>query len=256
MAAVDHAHEDFKEMELWEHLQELRTRLIRSVAYLGLGLVVGWILYPQIYALIHAPIQDVMNERQWQEAFRSFQQPFLLRLQVSFFSGLAIAIPFVTMEVWGFVAPGLTRNERKACYLVFPLSVVFFLLGLAAGFSIMGPSVRWFSGFAPQNVPVLQEPGMYITFMVKMVVAFGICFQLPILLMFLAFVGLVTSRGLREQWRLWVVGCFVLGAMATPGGDPYSMVILALPLAVLYVASIGLVAAVERFREKRDALPA
>jgi sec-independent protein translocase protein TatC len=167
-------------------------------------------------------------------------------------AGLVVAIPLVTLELWGFIAPGLTRSERKACYFVFPLSVLFFFGGIFCGYELMSVTIDYFAQYIPQDVQLLQDPMKYIVFLVKMVVAFGICFQMPVVLMFLGYVGLVTSQTLREQWRLAVVGCFVVAAVATPGGDPMTMMIMAAPLALLYLASIFLVAFVEKVRDTRE----
>ena len=260
---VNAERDEFKEMELWEHLSELRTRLIRTAAYIILGLVVAWLVYPFLYKLMFAPITTVMAERNLPNVpavapslvHRDFMGPFMLRLQISLVAGLVLAVPLATFELWGFIAPGLTRDERKACYLVFPLSIFFFFLGILCGYFILEPSVRWFMGFFPTDPSqgtLLQDPGTYLTFMIKMILAFGICFQLPMVLMFLGYVGLVTSASLKEQWRLWFVGCFVIAAVATPGGDPFSMFVMAFPLALLYIASIFLVAFVERVRARQE----
>jgi sec-independent protein translocase protein TatC len=244
--------EDFKEMELWEHLQELRARLIRSALYVIFGLVVAWCVYPWLEQLFYAPIQPVMEKNGWKFVHRHITGGFMLRLQVSLVAGLVLAIPLVTLELWGFIAPGLTRTERKACYFVFPLSLMFFFMGVACGYVLMRTTVEYFAQFIPKSVDLLQDPVPYITFLVKMVVAFGICFQMPVILMFLAWIGLVTSKMLREQWRLAIVGCFAVGAIATPGGDPMTMSIMAAPLAVLYIGSIFLCALVERMRARKE----
>lgn len=246
--------EEFKEMELWEHLSELRTRLIRSVVYVVLGLVVAWFLYQRIFDLLWEPMGAVLKQHpEWKMIFKSFHEGFMLQLQVSLVSGLLIAIPLVTLEIWGFIAPGLTRNERKACYIVFPLSLLFFFMGVVTGYLIMTPSVQWFATFIPPQTPLYQEPNAYIIFLVKMVVAFGICFQMPIILMFLCWIGMITTRALVSQWRLCLVGCVVIAAVATPGGDPFSMFVMAVPLMVLYFASLGLCAFVERIKRRGEA---
>jgi sec-independent protein translocase protein TatC len=247
-----HEQEDFKEMELWEHLAELRARLIRSLCYVILGLVVAWQIYPWLNDLFFAPLKPVLNELGGRIVYTSFTQGFMLQLQVSLVAGLVIAIPLVTLELWGFIAPGLTRAERKACYLVFPLSLGFFFLGIVCGYELMSVTVDYFAQYIPKDIELLQDPLKYIVFLVKMVVAFGISFQMPVILMFLAYVGLITSKLLREQWRMAVVLCFVVAAVATPGGDPMTMIIMSAPLAVLYVSSIFLVAFVERVRDSRE----
>jgi len=244
--------EDFKEMELWEHLSELRTRLIRAVCYVVLGLTVAWMVYPWLNQLFFAPLTPVLKQVGGKIVYTHFAQGFMLQLQVSLVAGLVIAIPLVTLELWGFIAPGLTKTERKACYLIFPLSVFFFFMGIICGYELMNVTIAYFAQYIPKDVELLQDPMKYIVFLVKMVVAFGLCFQMPVILMFLAYVGLVNSQVLREQWRMAVVGCFVVAAIATPGGDPLTMTIMAAPLAVLYLSSIFLVAFVERVRANQE----
>jgi sec-independent protein translocase protein TatC len=242
--------ENFREMELWEHLSELRTRLIRAVIWLALGMSIAWYFYPWIETLVRAPMDPIMKARNWQWVYKSFQDAFLLRLQVSLVAGLIFAIPAITLEVWGFVAPGLTRNERKACAVVFPASIFFFLGGVICGYFLMGTTVGYFAQFISSDTTLLQDPIPYLTFMVKMVVAFGICFQMPLILMFLCWVGMVTSKALVGAWRYAMVGCFAVAAIATPGGDPMTMAIMAAPLAVLYFASIFLCGLVEKVRRR------
>jgi sec-independent protein translocase protein TatC len=125
-------------------------------------------------------------------------------------------------------------------------------MGIFVGYELMSVTVEYFAQYIPKDVELLQDPMKYIVFLVKMVVAFGVCFQMPVILMFLAYVGLVNSQVLREQWRMAVVGCFVVAAIATPGGDPLTMTIMAAPLAILYVSSIFLVAFVEKVRANQE----
>jgi len=250
--AVDER-EEFKEMELWEHLAELRTRLMRAAAYVLLGLAVAWGLYPWINQLFMAPLQPILHQHpNWKIVFINITDAFMVRLQVSLVSGLVIAIPLISLEAWGFVAPGLTRSEQKAFYIVVPLSLLFFFLGVVCGYIVMYPSVAWFADFIPPGTELLQNPLTYIIFMVKMVLAFGICFQLPMVLMFLGYIGMINSRFLTQQWRAAVVLCFAVGAVATPGGDPFSMLLMAAPLWVLYLASIFLVRFVESIRARQE----
>lgn len=246
--------ENFREMELWEHLAELRTRLIRAVAYLAVGLLIAWPLFPWIEAVVRAPMDPIMHAKGWKWIYKHITDGFMLRLQVSLVSGLIVAIPFVTLEVWGFVAPGLTRSERKACYVVFPASIFFFMGGVLCGYLLMSTTVGYFAQFISDDTTLLQDPIPYLTFMVKMILAFGICFQLPLILMFLCWVGMITSRNLVSAWRYAIVGCFAVAAIATPGGDPMTMSIMAAPLAILYLASIFLCGLVEKVRRRDPAL--
>jgi sec-independent protein translocase protein TatC len=252
-------HED-REMELWEHLAELRTRIFRALIYLTVGGIACWFLYPSITALIQAPIAPIVKKYGIQLVFRHIIGPFMLRLQVSIIAGLILALPALTLELWGFVAPGLTPSERKGFYFVVPLSLFFFFLGVTTAYLILPMALGYFASFIPttHGVPntVYQDPVMYWGFVMKMLLAFGIVFQLPVVLMFLAWIGLVTSRMLKQNWRYAVVGCSVVGAVATPSNDAPSMLMMVIPLIILYFGSIWLVGIIERIRAKRGAVAA
>ncbi len=250
--------ENFKEMELWEHLAELRSRIIRSLTYIVLGMVVAWIFYDWLWALLSAPMLPIMQKHGWRFVFRSITEGFMLRLQISMVAGLILAIPGITLEMWGFIAPGLTRPERKGAYVCAPLSLFFFAAGIFTGYMVLGPAFGYFAGFvALGNAPteLQQTPMLYMTFVIKMILAFGLVFQLPVVLMFLGYVGIVTSEMLKANWRYALVGCAAIAALATPGGDAVSMVIMAAPLGILYLASIWMVAFVEKLRERHSYRP-
>jgi sec-independent protein translocase protein TatC len=244
MALASHQHEEFKEMELWEHLAELRTRLIRSLCYVVLGLVVAWILYPRLESLLFAPLRNIEGVIL---VYRTFTQGFMLRLQLSLLSGLIVAIPLMTLEAWGFIAPGLTRRERRACYLVFPISLIFFFAGIVAGYGMLSFTIGYFANYISGEFELMQDPLLYLTFMVKMVLALGLCFQFPVVLMFLGWIGFISSKTLRGHWRAAVLICFITAAFVTPA-DPVTMVMIAGPLVMLFIGSIFLVSLVERFR--------
>src|SRR5262245_31588234 len=123
-------HED-REMELWEHLAELRTRIMRSLGYLVVASIVCWILYPYLLAIIKHPLDSLTQKYHITFAYRHITGPFMLQLQVAVIAGLIMSLPLITMELWGFVAPGLTPAERKGFYFVVPLSLFFFFLGVA-----------------------------------------------------------------------------------------------------------------------------
>jgi sec-independent protein translocase protein TatC len=252
-------HED-REMELWEHLSELRSRIFRVLIYLAVGAIVCWNLYPMLYRFILAPLMPVVKKYGVKMIFDHITGPFMLHLQVAIVGGLILALPLLTIELWGFVAPGLTSSERKGFYFVVPLSLFFFFLGLTTAYLILPSAFGYFASFlvADPAVPVTvyQDPVMYLTFVMKMLLAFGIVFQLPVVLMFLAWIGLVTQRMLKQNWRYAIVGCSVVGAVATPSNDAPSMLMMVIPLIILYFGSIWLVGIVERIRAKRGAVAA
>lgn len=247
-----------REMELWEHLSELRSRIFRALMYLAVGAIVCWFLYPSLKKLLEAPLAPLINKYHIVMAFRHITGPFMLQLQVSVIAGLILALPLLTLELWGFVAPGLTPAERKGFYFVVPLSLFFFFLGVATAYFILPSAFGYFAGFLYQSPGVrtelIQDPVLYWTFVMKMILAFGIVFQLPVVLMFLAWIGLVNTRMMKQNWRYAIVGCSVVGAVATPSNDAPSMIMMVVPLIILYFASIWLVGIVERLRAKKGAL--
>jgi sec-independent protein translocase protein TatC len=250
--------ETFKEMELWEHLAELRARLIRSISYLGIGMVTAWMLFNPMFAFLKKPIDPIMTQIHGIWVYRHITEAFMVRLQVSLITGLILALPFITMELWGFVAPGLTRSERKAFYISLPLALGFFALGLLSGYLILPAAFSYFADFfhdGGQSFQLQQNPIQYVLFVVKMELAFGIVFQLPVVLMALAYVGVVNSAMLKSNWRMAIVACSVVAAVATPSNDAITMTMMAVPLCILYLGSIYLVAVIERLRERRAYRP-
>jgi len=239
-----------REMELWEHLAELRGRIFRSLLYVAVGMVICWLFYYDLRSFLEAPLRQVLG-KDLQFLYTNVTQPFMVRMQISLVAGLILALPLITLEMWGFVAPGLTPEEKKGFHVVVPLSILFFLMGVTTAYVILPNAFRWFVSFLEAGEKLEQNPLQYIVFVVKMMLAFGIVFQLPVVLMFLAWIGLVTSQMLKENWRTALVLTSVLGAVATPSQDAFSMVLMALPLAGLYFASIWLVGMVERMRSRQ-----
>jgi sec-independent protein translocase protein TatC len=248
--------EEFREMELWEHLAELRTRIIRSLICISVGAVVVWVFRDWVWDFLWAPLGPVLKQHGDRILITNITEMFNLYLLISAIGGIIAAVPFITFEVWGFVAPGLTRSERKGFYFVGPLAVVCFLGGITTAYLTLPKAFIWFAQFLnPARGPqadFIPRAAEYIPFLTKLSLAFGLVFELPVVLMFMAWVGLVTSAALRSGWRYAIVGCAGVAAVATPSADAFTMMMMAAPLMVLYFLSISLVAMVERLRAKRD----
>jgi sec-independent protein translocase protein TatC len=254
-----------REMELWEHLSELRTRIMRSLIYLVIGTIICWWFYPILEEIVKRPLAPLEKKIHIEYVYIHITQPFMLKLQVSVIGGLILAVPFLTLELWGFVAPGLTREERRGFYFVIPLSVFFFFLGIVTAYMILPTTFAYFATFIPERPPgagapgqspmigsgLMQNPLMLWTFVMKMILAFGVVFQMPVVLMGMAWAGIVTTRMLKKNWRVAIVLCSVVAAVATPSTDPASMIMMAAPLLVLYLTSIWLVGIVEKIRAKK-----
>lgn len=235
-----------KQLELIEHLTELRARLGRCVLYVGVGTIVGWIFYQSFFDLLSGPVMPYLKAHKSTFLLTGVAEGFTIKMQISFLVGLILAMPLISMEGWRFIAPGLTRQERKGVHLVGPLSILLFAGGVAAAYWVLPAGVAWFMGQNPKEAVFMPSVQGTLMFILKMCLAFGVVFQLPVVLMFLAKVGIVNSRMLMSHWRQAVVVLAIVAAVATPSNDAFSMAMMCVPLIVLYGLSIGLVKFVEK----------
>jgi len=237
-----------EKLDLVEHLDELRTRIIRSLMYVALGGVIGWIFYPQIYLILMAPLVGPIREAGGNLQWGHITEGLLIRLTVSMAAGLAIALPGVLYELWAFVAPGLTYSERTAAAPLLPAALALFSVGIATGYYITPRFVRWMlaPAFMPGETVKLFRVGAQIGFMAKLYLAFGACFQLPIILVFLVKAGVVSPDFLASRWREAMLAILAIAALVTPTWDPVTLLILAVPMFVLYVGTIWFTRMMER----------
>jgi sec-independent protein translocase protein TatC len=238
-----------REMTFWEHLEELRTRLLRSLLYITVGSVVGWIYYQPILKWVTHPVEPALTTLKVPIlVFQNVAEPFLLQLQVSVAAGIALAFPFVLYEVLAFVWPALYPHEKRFALQLVPLSLALFLLGVATVYGLLPPAFLWLLNFTPKEPPslILNFGRQYIWLVVKLMVAMGLVFQMPLVLMFLGRLGLVSARGLLRYWRHAIIAIFTISAIITPTWDPINMTLWAMPIVVLYFLSVLLVALVQR----------
>ncbi len=231
---------------LGEHLEELRDRLVRILLIVTVGWVLGWFLEPYVYEqLSHLVRQSIPawvrnDPRLFQEAFLNMADPFMLQLKLSFMLGLGITLPFLVLQLWGFVAPGLKASERKPLRVIAPFSVLLFATGMFFCWLILPSAFNWFFTFLG-NYPgtvLNQEPGTMVFFILKMMMAFGIGFQLPLFVFVAGKIGLVGPDTLVQYWRQATVLIFGLSAILTPSSDAFSMLMMAVPLSLLFVLSV------------------
>jgi len=256
LKATDELGPEERTAELTEHLAELRTRIIRACIYCVIGMGVMYFLYNPVYAALAAPINDAVKRLGAHASsatglpasgfvYNHFTDGFFQMLQIVTIGGLVLAIPFIILELWGFVAPALTPSEKRGVYFVAPMSVLLFFLGVSCAYLVLPMAVRWFLSYVPPGVSLLQNPLTYIVFAVKMLLAFGLVFQLPVVLMFLGKIGILTSALMVQYWRQIAVGLFTVAMVVAPSNDPGTMLALAIPLTLLFFGSIGLVKMVE-----------
>ncbi len=228
-------------LTLGQHLEELRGRLIKIAAILVVGMSAAAFLVRGAFEVLVAQIRrGLPPDFQLEFVWISVTDPFMFWFKLSFTLGLAITLPLTIAQLWGFIAPGLRESERKPFRTLIPVSVGLFFMGVALGWFILPPTIGWFAGVAesfPQS-RVLQKADDIVYFCAKMLLAFGLGFQLPILVFFATRIGLVRVKTMTRYWRHLAVGVFLTAAVVTPSGDPLSMTVMALPMTVLFALSV------------------
>lgn len=242
------------EMTLVEHLTELRGRLFIIVIAILVGSVVGWFLFQPFLDMLRAPYCDAIADLppEFQPptgcdlVFSGPVEPFILRLKVVIFLGILVALPIILWQFWGFVTPGLTAKEKKWSLPFVGTSVALFALGAWFAFITLPTGLSFLLGFAgPGFVPLLTAT-RYIGFYMLMTLAFGLSFEFPVVLVFLAAVGIVTSRQLRDWRRYALVVILIAAAIVTPSQDPYTLFMMALPMVVFYEVAILIARAMKK----------
>lgn len=242
---------DENRADLVSHLAELRTRLIRGLVYVTLTMALAWIFFDPLYRLMVAPVRGPLEEFGGELTVRMLLEGLLVKLEIVLVAGVILASPLITYEIWGFIAPGLTSNERRAARPLIPAAMLLFLAGVTMGYFLTGPAVRALLRFIPPETAALLTLNDTILLLLKFYLAFGLGFQLPIVLILLAKLGLVDSRMLAKRWREAVVIIFVMAAIITPTWDPFTLTIAAIPMVLLYMGTIAVVKLIERGDRKR-----
>lgn len=235
-----------KEMTFIEHLAELRARLMRCFIYAALGCAIGWWQYERIWDIIIHPIRPAMEKYAMPLVFSSIFEPLLFKLQLSVVAGIAIMAPLILYEIGAFIWPGLLPHEKRFAAMLMPASILFFIGGMVTAYFLIPIAALFMLRFLPKDAQVLNFVRLYVWSVAKIALAMGITFQMPLVFMMLAKMGLVTSRSLISKWRHAVIVILAVSAIVTPTIDPLNMVLLAAPILFLYLLSIILVSWVER----------
>lgn len=243
-------------MTMMDHLGELRSRLIRSLIAFLVVSIVAFIYFDPITDFLLRPLcslpADRLGANGCRLVFTSALEPFNVRLKVTAITGIVAASPIWLYQLWAFVVPGLNENERKLALPFVGSSLLLFGGGVTFAYLTLPTGLRFLIGLGGENLSPFFTANEYLNFVGLVIIVFGLTFELPLLLFFLGLIGVVTPEALRGFRRGAIVGTALLAAVVTPSQDPYTMLVMAAPLYLLYEAVIAGLTLINRRRAKRE----
>lgn len=244
-------------MPLLEHVREFRKRIIRAALFIFIFSALGWVYYNQIITTLSAPVCDLKAA----QASGSGQcgalyisgvlGPLNLQIKVALLSGVIVAAPFWLYQLWAFVAPALHPKEKRNSILFIVAATPFFTLGATLAYYVLPLAIKVLFGFTPQSLSNLIKFDDYLDFVLRLILIFGIAFELPVFLVALNLVGVLSGRAILKPWRLAIFGITFFVAAFSPTADPLSMAALAAPLILLYFGAGGIALLVDKRRGRK-----
>ncbi len=230
------------DMTLMGHLEELRSRMFKMVIAYAVASTVAWFVYEQLLRLLISPLTKLPAAdqilRNGQLIYTAPTEAFLVRLKVVAFAGLILALPVILWQLWRFVTPALHKNEKRYVLPFVFISMLLFALGVSVAFASLPKALEVLAGFAGDELVLLPKAADYLSFVLLLIVAFGVSFEFPIALLGLTLVGVLSSDKLRKSRRIaWIV-ILVVAAVITPTQDPITLAMMSIPLGLLFEATI------------------
>jgi len=232
-----------KESDLMEHLGELRSRILYCVAFVCIAMVATWNFGDQISDWFSQPIRTALKSHniKYQLITIGPSEGLLIYFQIITAAAILISMPFIFWQFWRFVEPALSRRERRFTVVLVPFSVVLFFLGCALGYYMSPIFFNFFLAFQPPGSVANYSYGQSVALLAKMLLVFGVCFQVPVIVIFLHKIGVVSQNVLVTYWRHVIVAIFVVVAILTPTWDPLTLTVCAVPPCLLYFVAIWMI---------------
>jgi sec-independent protein translocase protein TatC len=223
------------------HISELRKRLTRAAIFVVIATVLAFVFHEQILRFMMGPASQFEGIPRGKPVFTDMTEMIGTVMKVSLFTGIGLALPFIIFEIVRFASPGLTKQERRYLYILLPAVILSFITGVAFGYYVLlPPAISFLLNFGSDIAEPLIRIGSYLNLVVALLFWLGVSFETPIVMMFLARIGIVTPEFLASKRRIALVVAFVAGALITPTFDPINQTFVAVPLFVLYEIGIWL----------------
>lgn len=247
-------------MTLFEHLRELRYRLVVAALAITAGTIIAWFFREQLinvlldpYYQAAADLKAKKPEAVLQVVNNGIASPFTLALKVSALAGLILTSPVWLWQVWSFIVPGLLAKEKKWAVIFIAAATPLFCAGVGVGYIVMPKGISVLLGFTEGGVTNLQDINQFLSFLMRVMLVFGVAFLIPLIVLMLNILGVIPARYLSKYRTYVIFGTFVFGAVATPSTDPFSMLALALPMTVLFLVAEVIAHILDRRKARRAA---
>src|SRR5690349_10920766 len=240
-------------MALTDHLREVRARLFRSALVLVAAFIAALFFYDQLLNVVAAPYRDAVSTLQGENSelvANGISAGLMLQLKLCGVAAIVVSAPYWLYQIWAFIVPGLHAHEKRWTRLFAAVAGPLFIIGVGVGYYVLPKGLEVLIGFTPIDLTNLVDFGEYFSFMTRMLLVFGVAFEIPLFVVLLNLAGVVSGRTL-GNYRPWIIiGTFVFAAVATPSTDPFSMLMLAIPMTALFIVSEMIARLVDRRRNR------